>query len=347
MVFSFKSIFVKTAYVCGTLLLVLPYNTHAQSSGSIFEPSVEISISPDNPIANSQITATLHTNAFSTNDAFIGWALNGKVLDQGTGKSSFTFTLGDTGGTVRLEAVIQPAGSGDVIRKSTTITPADIDIIAEPQGYIPPFYEGGVRPALQSSIIFTIIPHITLNGARVPASDLTYTWSKNKSVVEQYSGYGKYVNIINLDFLSRPFTLTVEAHTLGNEVSVSKSISINPRTPELIVYEEDPLLGTLSQKALEGTVSLSSDELWLRAVPYWSDLTDRNSGKTQTTWQMNGTNVQSGPLEETLVLRRPDGVETGKTNIALSIDNQSKILQALQKSFSVLIEPVTQATPTL
>ncbi|PIR37270.1 MAG: hypothetical protein COV34_03550 [Candidatus Zambryskibacteria bacterium CG10_big_fil_rev_8_21_14_0_10_42_12] len=323
-------------------LIVVPFNfLSAQNLSNIFEPSVEISLTPTNPGPNTPVTATLTTNSFDLNAAFIGWAINGKVVSQGVGEKIFSFQTGAGGQIIRLEAILQIPNSTDVVRRQITIAPAELDIIWESRGYTPPFYEGKARAVLQSTLVFTAIPQIYTQNGKVPASDLVYTWSKNKSVLQGSSGYGRNFIVIEQDFLSRPFTLTVVVTTRDGQITVEKSVSINPGKPELVLYEEDPLLGFRLEKGITNSFDLQKEELWLRAVPYFSDISDRGNGLTDAMWRMNGHTVKEGPLEEKLVLRRPSGVEEGRVNISLSVENENKLLQSLQESFSILIKPIT------
>lgn len=329
-------------FFCISLGLLFPLGlTHAQIIQNIFEPSVEISLTPENPGPNTSVTAELTTNSFDINAAFIGWAVNGKVVSQGIGKRSYSFRTAESGQIIRLEVVLQNPDTGATIQREVTIIPGSLEIIWESQGYVPPFYEGKAHPVLQSMIVFTAIPNIYAAGGRVSSKDLIYTWSKNKTVLQASSGYGKDTLIVAQDFLSRPFTIDLVAKTRDNQIVLQKSVSINPLRPQLILYEEDPLLGLRLEKGIDDTYTLTKDELWLRAVPYFEDSKDRSAGLIDSEWNMNGQIVKSGPLEERIVLRRPADTERGRVTITALFENNNKLLQSLQESFSIFIEPLT------
>lgn len=336
MFFSIKKL---SLSFCISASLLFPFSMlSAQTIQNIFEPSVEINLSPENPGPNTSVTAEITTNSFDINAAFIGWAINGKVVSQGVGKRSYSFRTGDVGQIIKLEVVLQNPDTGAVISREVTITPGSLELIWESQGYLPPFYEGKARPVLQSMVIFTAIPNIYMNGEKVSSKDLIYTWSKNKTVLQASSGYGKDTLIIAQDFLSRPFTIDLIARTRGGEIVLEKSASINPQNPQLILYEEDPLLGLRLENGITDTYTLNKDELWLRAVPYFEDIRDRNNGLIDSEWNMNDQTIKSGPLEERVVLRRPENSEGGRVNISVTFENNNKLLQSMQESFSILIE---------
>ena len=328
-------------FSCLSIGILFPLGLlYAQNIQDVFEPSVEIVLNPENPGPNTYVTAEITTNSFDVNTTFIGWALNGKVVAQGVGKRSYSFQTGGVGQITNLEVVLQNPDTGASITRNITIVPGSLDIVWESQGYLPPFYEGKAQPVLQSMIIFTAIPNIYKDGEKISSKDLVYTWSKNKTVLQTSSGYGKDTLIIAQDFLSRPFTIDLTAKTIDGQMVIEKSVSINPLRPHLVLYEEDPLLGLKTEQGIDSSYRLTKNEVWLRAVPYFTDITNRSNGFVNIEWTMNGQTVKSGPLEERIVLKRPEDGEIGRVNIATIFENKSKLLQSLQDNFLILIEPL-------
>lgn len=338
MVLLWKKICTYTIILCVSMLPI--HSAYGQNITNLFESSVEITLSPENPGTRTPVTATLITNSFDINAAFIAWSINGKIIDQGIGKRSINFRTNDNSQLIILEVVIQDPTTGSIINRNRTIVPAELDIIWESQGYTPPFYEGKSQPVLQSQIIFTAIPHVSSVSGIIPANEFIYTWHKNKRVLQESSGYGQNTIIITQDFLSRPFTLDVTARTRDEQIVIEQSVTINPSRPRLVFYEEDPLLGFRLEKGITDTHILQKEELWLRSVPYFIDTNDRKNGLFSTTWRMNGENIKSGPLEERVTFRRPGGSERGIVDLSVSFENSNKTLQSLEESFSILIQPL-------
>lgn len=316
---------------------LLPFLVYGQVNP--FESSVEISITPENPGNNTEVTANLFTNSFNQDSAYIAWALNGQVLTEGIGNKTFRFDTGNSSNPILLEAIIEPRESSEIIRKSITITPAHVDIIWESEGYTPPFYMGKSHIIVQSKVFFTALPNIQINGTPVSHSELIYTWSKDGKVLTNHSGYGRRTMVHELDFLSRPFTLSVEVSTRDRSVTAQKSMFINPREPQLVFYVEDPLEGLqLETGYTRGSIPMRGQELWIQAVPYFSDEVDYRSGTQIFKWTMNGAPVSQGSFRDKITLRRPDGVENGQVNVSLNTQNSSKILQTISESFSITLD---------
>lgn len=330
---------------CVGLLFLTPFTLGAQTPQDIFEPAVELSMSPETPGRNTDVTVSIFTNAFNTNSAFIVWILNGEFISEGVGDKTFTFNTGELQEEIVVQAIIQTEDLQNPITKTITFTPAEVDIIWEAQGYTPPFYKGKSHPVFQSRIIFTALPSIVQNGGIIPPEDLVYTWSKGDTVFFDQSGFGRNVMIYTPDFLSRPFTLKVEARTQDGAVSAVKAVGINPSAPELVFYEEKPLEGVLLENGFTNgsNISMTGEEIWIKAVPYFTDINAYQNDNQVFKWTMNNTDISDSNFGDKIILRRPAGVERGIVNINAEIENGNP-LQILTDGFSIIIDRLSNTT---
>ena len=139
--------------------------------------------SPENPGANTQVSANITSYTFDVNRSAIAWIINGKVA--GSGKN-FSFTTGNLGSKTELRvSAITP--DEKPLSKYFTFQAAEVDLLWETSSYIPPSYQGKALPPPQASIKVTAVPQ----GIKTAASRLIYEWRRNDKNLPDSSGQGK------------------------------------------------------------------------------------------------------------------------------------------------------------
>jgi hypothetical protein len=96
--------------------------------------------------------------------------------------------------------------------------------------------------------------------------------------------------------------------------------------PKILFYEKNPILGTLFNKALFGSISLSNEELSIVAEPYFFSPDDRTSSRLNYKWSLNGNPAGSNESDPGIFVVRQQAGVSGSAEISLSVINPSKLL---------------------
>lgn len=323
-------------YILGFCLLsalFLPAPTFAQFNA--LPTSVNLELIPENPRANQSVNASLTSYDTDINAATISWSVNGSVVKSGKGIKTFTFTTGKVGTRTTLTATITTS-TGEKITKSYVLRPADIDLLWESVGYTPPFYKGKALFAHQNRITFIALPHITnTGGTEISPSRLIYTWSRNGSVVESASGYGKNTYTLIGSLISRSLDVSVTATSPDTGAVASSQTLVTPVEPSILLYEKSPLYGIQLHNALAGTFSLDAvKEMEVLGIPLFFGTSDMENNSIAYSWKINNTAIDADTTRSSRTFRKPDGT-SGVSFISLDIEHSSKILQSASSGFNL------------
>lgn len=318
-----------------TLILWVP-NAYAQINIGDIIPSYTIKIFPEVPSADESVTISVDSfSGINVDAALFRWSLNGKIAKEGIGEKNLTFKTGVAGteSVIRLE--ISPQ-KGLPYSKQIVIRPSDIDIIWEAQTVIPPFYAGKALFTKESLIKLEAIPHfVRTDKTEIPKENIIYNWSANSNPLQGASGYGKYyLSRTGISFENEQ-NFEVTAQSSDGGFNAKKSITINPVSPQVLVYEENPLYGTLLNREVGPQYILPSQEVTFKAVPYYLSLKD--SYAFTFNWLLNGVSIKNPGEKDTLTLRRENTSE-GSSRISLQVQNPNKTFQNGRKEFLVTYE---------
>jgi len=310
---------------------------HAQFNSFPTSSTVDIALNPANPGPNQNVHATASSFSTNINAATIVWKVNGKTVQQGIGSTSFSFITGDAGKSTTLEVIIQPNGGGDPIEKTLAIKPAQVDLLWQATGYVPPFYKGKVLFSHQDRIQFVAIPHIAdSSGKEISPKNLLYTWTRNGSVSGDFSGYGKDTYTVDASIISRPLDVSVEVTSPNGEGVADAEIVAEPIEPSILLYNKDPLYGIQFQKALVNTVSMNtSKEIEVLAEPYYFGVVRPDAADLSYSWYINGDNIDTNKTSTSRVFRQKEGT-SGASDISVQIKDASKVLQFSSGDFNLI-----------
>jgi hypothetical protein len=204
----------------------------------------------------------------------------------------------------------------------------EIDLLMESNGYVPPFYEGRPLWSNQSFVTITAIPQIP--GVSNPAS-LNYKWTKNNVVLGTVSGVGKNSLRFSDSVLGKPQTVKIEILSSDGAILASRMFQLAPIPQELLVYENNPLLGFLFNKEVGGRYDIMSQEVTFAAFPLFFSTSNPLNSLIQYTW-----NTSTGDTEKnnSVTYRVPEGA-SGSSQVTLRAQHQSNIIQSGTKSFLV------------
>ena len=135
-------------------------------------------------------------------------------------------------------------------------------------------------------------------------SELIYNWEINGNVDQGQSGRGKNILKIEGDIIPRPINVTVTVSAINSPLKSKKIIDVIPTTPQVLLYENNPIHGIVFEQALFGNFSLDRPEIEVSAIPYFYSTNRRSSVDLIYEWLVNGKNVNSTPELSDIVFNK-------------------------------------------
>ncbi|PIQ69647.1 MAG: hypothetical protein COY22_00310 [Candidatus Tagabacteria bacterium CG_4_10_14_0_2_um_filter_40_13] len=278
---------------------------------------------PENPGANTTVSAQLISYTFDANRATIAWIIKGKV--EGTGKN-FSFTTGDIGSETILTVSVITADE-KTLSKTFTFRAVEADLLWETSTYAPPQYKGKTLASPQSEIKVTAIPH----GMKISDTKLIYEWKLNDKNIPASSGAGKN----SLKFYMPETGAETVAVTVSMPDEKTKAVNymiIKVNEPKILFYEEKPLEGPQYQKELGNAFDLLESELSLRAEPYF--FSRKALPILSYEWRMNDKKIETPQKPNVFNLTAPSG-QKGTSIINLALENLKNILERASKTIQI------------
>lgn len=327
------------AKYCALLLIAFATIASAQSfdpiGTGVINQQITATVTPENPTPGQSVTIALSAYGTDLTTAQISWSINGGQTQSGTGKTQFTLAAGKNGETKRVTATITPT-NGPTITRSFTVSAQDVAIIYESDGYVPPFYKGKGAYAKEGTVTLVAVPNfVSAGGTRLSPNSLIYTWSVDDTVQGSKSGYGKSSFTYTGDILANEVMVKVEVSSSDKTTNGSSIILLTPQQPELLVYEKNPLYGTLfnSELAANG-FSLDSKEVTVAAIPFSTSASRLDDGTLAFIWSINGATIPVPSNQSYATFRNSTG-QKGTSVIGISAKNTTHLLQMMQKSLSI------------
>jgi len=307
------------------IILIIFLLTPFVVSAKIYPEDIIVTVTPENPEANKEVTVNMKSFAADTDRSVIIWTVNGKQIKNGVGEKEIQIKTGDVGTETRIVITVIDSETKESVNKTISISPAIIDIVWQSQAYVPAFYKGKALFPHQGTVTLTAIPTIvSKNGAKINADNLIYKWKKDGVVLGSLSGYGKKTLTLSGEVISRPIIVSAEVSTTDGSSQGAKEIILNPQEANINLYRNSSTLGILFNKALKNIHEMSGREIEIIAVPYNFSVNNKNSTDLEYKWTMNGGGIEGG--SDSKIFRINDD-QTGSSEIGTSIRHKSKILQ--------------------
>jgi hypothetical protein len=312
--------------LCGILLLVPIFVVHGQISNSVMGASASITLDPAFPNPGEPVTATLDDYSINSSGASIHWLLDGHEIPGAVNKRSIILTADKNGGTAQV-AVQLTFTNRPAVNATATIHPIFLDVIVEPQTYVPIFYAGRALPVYGSTVNVTAL--MQLHNGMIDPANYTYTWELNSKVLYGGPQRGNNRAQITIPYgLSSTLILSVADQ---NGTIVGRRLINIPSVPvELQFYEQSALYG-LNSKAI-GTTMRVINSSTIRAVPYYLDIKAITGNTLESEWRINGqknTVAESNPFEINL---KSQG--SGNARVSFKFRNLAQLIQGGEKSFT-------------
>ncbi|MCX6716355.1 MAG: hypothetical protein NTV72_00280 [Candidatus Taylorbacteria bacterium] len=293
--------------------------------------NIEMISNPAYPTPNSKVDITIDSHNVDLDSSEITWLVNEKVVSKAVGLKTINVTLGNTGTTTEIKALIKST-AGDIISKTLSINPTQIDLLWETDGYVPPLYKGLSHYTYQGTVYVVAQPYFkTKSGKVLNPKDLVYTWKKDSNVLGDDSGRGKQRLSLPGDVLQKSAFITVTVVSPENEMVGQMGINLEPEDPQVVFYEKNPLFGTLWNKAITSPYTMTNNEIEVLATPYNFTKKDVLTSKMNYIWLIGGTEYPELAGKNSVVLRPKSGV-SGASTIYSEVTTPLHILQKAENS---------------
>lgn len=282
-----------------------------------------VTISPQYPRPYQTVVVTPASTLIDLAAANVTVRANGTVAGQGSGAIRTNVQMGGPGTRTTIVVTAIDA-SGKTYTKQLVVSPADVSLIVEPATTVHPFYKGGSLVTSEGQVRLVAIPDLrTSAGTRIPAANLVYTWRFGDQILQAQSGIGKSVLTATAPPRYRDATVSLVVSSQDSSVVARAEVSVAPTTPLIRIYQNDPLLGPLFERALIGSFTMAEEEQTFRAVPYFF------SGAPALSWTVGG---RASGGDKDITLRTTGGQGTSRLNVSA---NQPTTRQTAETPLSV------------
>lgn len=297
----------------------------AFAAGEATRDAISIDIFPEFPGFGDPVTITLSSYGTDLERASIIWKEGNVTRISGVGETRYTTVAPNSAGTKAVTVTVNQI-SGATITKTIAITPATVDLLVESiDSYTPPFYKGRSLPTRESLVKVSAVPQISnLSDSK----NAVYTWKQNSKARPEFSGYGKRYFVYKNGFLDTTDTISVLSSTQAGSSAAENQKTINLYTPKVLLYQDHPSQGLLTNRAITDTFTMEGSETTFVAVPYFTTPSIYNNplaGNLAYTWKINGS--ETAPTERNrITLRRPEG-SSGTAKLNVSVKNSQSSFQ--------------------
>ncbi len=310
-------------------MLVAGYALPASAQVFSANHNITSSITPETPAPNEEVSIRIQSFNTDLGSAFITWSVNGVEKLSGTGKTVFTFTTGNNG-SLNVVRMYARTKEGETVTRDYRIAPGIVSLFWEAETYTPPLYRGKAQFTTDASLRVIALPTIIENGVEVSPANLFYAWMINGEEKPLLSGYGKESIVIPAkDTAKRSVVISVKV-TSRSGGEAETSTTIEPVRPEILLYEKDPLLGILFNRAITGDFLLSQNEVHFEAFPFFFSSYSNQDPRITYQWRMNNKMIENEEGSHAITLRNEN--QEGTAYISLQASHQENLFQTAQKT---------------
>ncbi len=292
---------------------------------------LEVISIPQNPGPYEVVQVNIESYITDLDKATISWAVNGRVVSQGIGMTSFSFKNAGSGETRKITISIV-TNTGASATRELLFNPVGVTASWEANTYTPPFYKGKPLMSPQAWVRAIAIPDIIDAQNSSSAQNLVYVWKKNGTAIPEVSGYGKNSYSFYGPKPGRELGLRVAVSSVDDSIQSELRINIPLTSPFILFYEKHPLLGSWNNRPLGEKLTLTKKELAVTAEPYFFSNESGGSQWLSYAWSLNGNSVTT--TGRTVTLRNEVG-SAGVSVLALTMRNTKLLFQSASKSLTI------------
>ena len=308
----------------GQLSPIPQFGTVAPGVGGLFT-QLSLIATPNYPEPHETFTVELSAPDENYSGALIKWYINGTEDLSARNKRQHSLTAGAIGEQMTIRVTLEKQGGG-IDETTLIIKPIRIDMVIEAPTMVPSFYAGRALPSRGSKARATAIIH---TGSKINRSNLTYRWELNGNVLE--AGAIRGLSSVNFDMpLGFESYLDVTISDSNGTIG-QKSIQVVPAEPQILFYEENPLLGVTGEAFSREKVVLGN-QLTIRGEPYYIN-SYKDNPKYLVEWSLGSQRTTtSNTAEPNVITLRSDGTRS-RSNISLRMADVSKLSAPISNAF--------------
>lgn len=292
---------------------------------------LDVKTTPSNPGPSETVRVTVQSYLTDLNKATISWVLNGKTVERGIGKTSFSFQNSTSGKTTRLIISIT-TNAGEHLTKELSWNPVGLTIMWEADTYTPPFYKGKPLLSAQAKVRTIAIPDITSGQNALGAGNLVYVWEKDGARVSDASGFSKNSFLFTGPKPYESASVKVYASSLNDAIKSETKVDIPLSRPFILFYEKHPLLGVWYNRPFGTDVTLKRKEFSISAEPFFFSNETSDAPTLKYGWAVNGKAVQN--FSRTITLRNDTGTQ-GDSQVTLAMRGLQQTFQSGSQNLKV------------
>ena len=311
---------------------------HAQISsngnGAVADP-LQYILSPEAPGPNALEYIEVDGVGTFLGDSTITWSRDGKVVSQGVGQSTFTFTTGGVGTATHIHVDINSPTKG-TFTKDFVFAPSIVNLLWEADTSVPPLFLGKALYSAGSRLRVVAFPTVVSGKSLVGVGKLSFQWKLNDVSQPSASGLGRNVFVFDGSQLHSSEGVSVDVLFNGNKVGHS-DITIGAVNPAVVFYDRDALRGELLDGAFQNNLSLGQSEVTLQAQPYYFSNQSVASGNLTYAWTLGDQDATGPDSARGILTLRQTGQGAGAAAVGVSIQNtdSSKLVQAAQNNLQI------------
>jgi len=322
---------IKNLFKILILIFITLYSFNFASAQISQINDLSLTTTPKNPNPGESFSATIQSYITDLDKADIIWSVNGQQITSGFGTKQINLRAPEAGKGYKLDILVTtPAGKKYTFSK--VFLSSSVSIVWETlDGYVPEWYEGRSMIPEGGTVRIYAMPNI--NDGSVLSKDIVFKWSVNDELQTKYSGLGKdYLDYKLLEEQGDDINIELEITPKNSSETILKRFSIAPKSPELIVYKDSPLYGTLYNNALYGTESISEREFSLIAEPFYTSA-KKNFNDLSIYWNIN--DIPTGEGDSFKKFFKIPTSSFGISKISASIENAKSLLQDAKTNFTL------------
>ncbi len=205
------------------------------------------------------------------------------------------------------------------------VSAQSVDLLWHGVGYTPPFYLGGSLWAQEGSAVLFAVPQ----GLGNP-TQLDYKWIQDGTVLGSLSGVGRNTLTVTDPLFSKSKRIELQIIGSDEEILARQFLAITPVPPEVLIYEESPLLGFIFNREVSVGYQFSGQEVTFAAFPLFFSTSRADNGATYSWRSLAGEDS----TENSVTYRIADDT-LGSANISINITNPGTVRQLVEKNFLV------------
>lgn len=315
-----RNLVLKFFIVC---LFLAPFSLQAYQLYSSVGADVNISVKPENPGPFQDVVINIQSYNLDLNHCRISWYKDSKLLASNSGLKNFSFRTGAIGSQSVINLVINPSYGDKQVKMAIVFSPLEIELLWQADTFVPYWYKGKAKPSSEAKITVSAITRIKdSTGKEVPPESLIYEWKKDGKILNNESGVGKNILTFTGNKKGGVNKVNVMISNSNKSLKGEASTEIFINEPQIVFYEEKPLIGIAKQTALMKKFSLNN-QMILKAVPFF--FSDKNL--LNFSWKINNTKVLNDENDPSkLLLKVVD--KNVSSRIDLQVSHPNKLLQS-------------------